>query len=263
MKHSIIKYIEENRPHQSRYDIDLSLLRDGYAPDHIEEAWEQFIVVPNTKVRSEFVRKYLFAIEFWIFLISLGLLIYALNLFLTLKPNILPTLYTPPKDNNAGIWAILCILAIIVISLWSRARKTWGHTPIKILIGAYFCLAGVCVLFSLIFVYRFFEIAGLGEYSGTYNDLDVLPFNNSYYHLVSNSIWYDPDVVKYRIQLYKCDSSAQNCSTIEDVTNMEAHIDGTDLQKANQGYYQLDFDNITGKLRILKAGQIVYTFRTT
>jgi hypothetical protein len=263
MERLITKYIAENQSQLSRYEIDLTLLRAGYAPEQIETAWEQFIAVPNTKVKSEFVRKYLFAIEFWVFLVSLGLLIFALNSFLTRKSNILPTLYTPPKDNNAGIWAILCILAIIVISLWSRARRTWGYTPRKILIGAYFCLAGVCVLFSLIFVYRFFEIAGLGEYSGTYNDLDVMLLNNSYYHLVSNATWYDPDVVKYRIQLYKCDFSARNCSSVEDVTNMEAHIDETDLQRANQGYYHLDFDNVTGKIRILKASQIVYTFRST
>ena len=87
MEHSITKYISENLPHKSRYEIDLSLLRDGHEPEQIEAVWEQFAPVSAKIIRGWHIPKILVSVEIWAFLSSVGFLSFVIGPLLVPKFN--------------------------------------------------------------------------------------------------------------------------------------------------------------------------------
>jgi hypothetical protein len=240
----IREYIIEQRSQRSRYDIDLSLLKAGYEPDAIDSTWQQLKAHQgkSNKFSLRFRSKKFCAMSL------LGLAGIILLIFFDPGSG-LPT--TQTRDQNYyWIWAILGTGATIGLYTWSKFRIIRGYKFV-LLVGALICLGSL----SLIFFAAYFGIGG--NFPIFYTDLDKLPVKEHEYHLIYAAGCCDgPD---YHLELYKCSSDGSRCSEVENVITLVA----VGEEQIEFGKYHLALDNTTGKIHILKAGQVVYTFRST
>lgn len=240
MKHSITKYIAKNRADQSRYEIDLFLLGAGYAPEQIEEAWEQVMPSSAKPKKKRFIPKFFSVVEFWVLIDNLVLVILA---------------FRPIMPTGAGakviFLCIFCIVGLFLLDFWSQKQKANRVRRGKLLIGAYIWLFLVIAYIPFIF---------FGDLLFSYNPLQYeeigsVPANNHTYYAIYGRACCEPPVNE--ILLYRCDFVGLLCSEIEK-EEMSSTVDLSGSEK-----YDFSIDRVGNNFIITNRNEVIYTFRAT